>query len=148
MIDWNKLRDAYERGATFRELETQFGASKSAIHRAATKSKWDKPGSKKAIDTVPAETSDTVVARHKREIKAALERVLTGLKMHREATNKEERANAFDVLKAGKIASEAMLNIQTHDRRSWGIDKGAPVPVQLDPGPNWRALFRDAPSDA
>ncbi len=61
--------------------------------------------------------------RHQEETNAARERLYAGLKAHKAAVTKEDKALAFEDLKAAKIAAEALSIIQRLERINWGLDE-------------------------
>jgi hypothetical protein len=145
---WIEIRAERETGASFGELATKYGISKTAIVKRANKEGWGDGGDvadeirrrvneKLAGTVVPeekreaaidaaAERAAEIVRRHQEETNAARERLYAGLKAHKAATTKEEKALAFEDLKAAKIAAEALAIIQRLERINWGLDDTKP----------------------
>lgn len=71
-----------------------------------------------------------VLVRHRQEWGGARERIYAGLKAHREATDRDSKALAFDDLKAAKISAEAMTLVQNGERKAYGMEDAASAPTQ------------------
>ncbi len=144
---WAEIRAEREAGASFGELAAKFGIDKAGIVRRAGREGWSDgsdvealirrkvtekvtgvvtvdPAKKAAAINAEADRAAEVVNRHREEPTAARERVYAGLKAHKAAIVKEDKALAFEDLKAAKIAAEALAIIQAMERKAWGLDQG------------------------
>jgi len=144
---WADIRAEREAGASFGELSAKYGVDKAAIFRRSKAEGWgdgsdvaevirrkvnekinavstdgDPKKRAAAIDSA-ADRAAKVVQRHQEETNAARERLYSGLKAHKDAVTKEQKAIAFEDLKAAKIASEALAIIQRLERINWGLEK-------------------------
>lgn len=145
---WSSVRAEREgSGASFPELARKFGVSFQRIQKVAKEQNWGdgqdveeivrrrvaakvagivvtaNPEKKAAAIDAEAARGAEVVNRHRDEPTAARERVYAGLKAHKAAVSKEDKALAFDDLKAAKIAAEALAIIQAMERKAWGLDQ-------------------------
>lgn len=143
---WEQIRAEREAGTPFSELAKRHSVSVGAIHKRAKAEGWGdgrdvaeiirrKANEKvngvvnavsykkraEAIDAA-AERSAEIIKRHQDEVNAVRERLYAGLQAHKAAVTKEEKALAFEDLKAAKIASETMLNIHRAERQAWGLE--------------------------
>jgi hypothetical protein len=149
---WADIRAEREAGATFSELAAKYGVDKAAIVRRAKAEGWsdgqdvgeiirrkvtekvtgmspagDPKKRAAAIDTA-AERAAEVVRRHQEETNAARDRLYSGLKAHKVAITKEDKALAFEDLKAAKITAEALAIIQRLERINWGLEDASAKP--------------------
>ncbi|GIV52000.1 MAG: hypothetical protein KatS3mg038_2521 [Candidatus Kapaibacterium sp.] len=143
---WADIRAEREAGASFGELAEKYGVDKAAIVRRAKAEGWSDgtdvaeiirrkvtekltgtsptaPEKKAAAIDAAAERAAELVRRHQEETNAARERLYAGLKAHKAAVTKEDKALAFEDLKAAKIAAEALSIIQRLERINWGLDE-------------------------
>lgn len=143
---WADIRAEREAGASFGELAEKYGVDKAAIVRRAKAEGWSDgqdvaeiirrkvtekltgtsptaPEKKAAAIDAAAERAAELVRRHQEETNAARERLYSGLKAHKAAVTKEDKALAFEDLKAAKIAAEALSIIQRLERINWGLDE-------------------------
>ena len=135
------------------ELAARFGIDKAAISRRAKAEEWgdgtdvaevirrkvnekvngistaDAPKKRAEAISAAADRSAEVVKRHQDETNAIRERLYSGLREHKAATNKEQKQLAFEDLKAAKISSECLLNIHKAERQAWGLDDAATQPT-------------------
>jgi hypothetical protein len=147
---WEDIRAQREAGETFDELARRFGVSKTAIIKRAKIEGWSNGEDvaeiirrkvtekvtgvvtsgnlKKRAASIEAATDRAaeIVRRHQEETNAARERLYSGLKAHKAAITKEEKALAFEDLKAAKIAAEALAIIQRLERINWGLEDATP----------------------
>lgn len=65
-----------------------------------------------------------LLTQHRDEPKIVRERLYTGIKGHRAATNGADKKLAFQDLMAAKIASEVLLNLHRVERQAWGYESG------------------------
>jgi len=139
---WAEIRAEREAGASFPELAARWGVSHQAIQKRAKAEGWGdgtnvaevirrkvaekvagyNPQKKTAAIDAAAERAAEIVRRHQEETNAARDRLYSGLKAHKAAITKEEKALAFEDLKAAKIAAEALAIIQRLERINWGLE--------------------------
>jgi hypothetical protein len=143
---WEDIRAGREAGRSFRDLAEEYNVSHQAIMKQAKAGGWgdgsdvgeivrrkvaakvagvvatDNPKKKAVALNSAADRAFEVLRRHQEEPEVARERVHTGLKAHKEAQTKEDKALAFDDLKAAKIAAEAMQIIHSMERKAWHLD--------------------------
>lgn len=145
---WADVRAERETGASFPELAKKYGISHQAIQKRAKAEGWSDgsdvgeivrrkvaekvagiatgdPKKKAAALDAVADRVVEVVRRHQDEPSGARERVYAGLKAHKQATTKAEKALAFDDLKAAKISAEALAIIQAMERKAFGMESHA-----------------------
>ena len=145
---WAEIRAEREAGASFPELAARWGVSHQAIQKRAKAEGWGdgtnvaevirrkvaekvagyNPQKKTAAIDAAAERAAEVVRRHQEETNAARDRLYSGLKAHKAAATKEEKALAFEDLKAAKIAAEALAIIQRLERINWGLEDASAKP--------------------
>jgi hypothetical protein len=148
---WADVRAEREAGASFGELASKYGVDKAAIVRRAKAEGWGDgqdvaevirrkvtekltgtsptaPEKKAAAIDAAADRAAEVVRRHQEETNAARERLYAGLKAHKAAFTKDEKALAFEDLKAAKIAAEALAIIQRLERINWGLEEANAKP--------------------
>lgn len=143
-LDWAQIRAEYESGASANELGRKHGCSHTAVLKRARKEDWkqdveeairrrvsqkvsgvvsdDLPLKRAAALDAEAERRAEVVRRHREEPNAIRALVYEGLKKHKRARNRTQRAAAFDDLKAAKITSETLQNLHRVERKAWGLD--------------------------
>jgi len=143
---WADIRAEREAGATYSELSAKYNVDRAAIHRRAKAEGWadptdvadvirrkvnekinaistdSDPKKRAAAIDAAAERAAEIVRRHQEETNAARDRLYSGLKAHKAAVTKEEKALAFEDLKAAKIAAEALAIIQRLERINWGLE--------------------------
>jgi len=143
--DWEKIRAEREAGLSFGLLASRYGISKTAIVRRAKDEGWndgadaaelvrrkardkvagadttDHQKRAAAIDTA-AELAANVIRRHQAEAEQVRELLWRGLEASRAAETLDEKRLAFETLKAAKISSETVLNLQRMERISYGLD--------------------------
>jgi gas vesicle protein len=149
---WADIRAEREAGASFGELAAKYGVDKAAIFRRSKAEGWsdgsdvadvirrrvneklnaistdgDPKKRAAAIDSAADRVAE-VVKRHQEETNASRERLYSGLKAHKAAVTKEEKALAFEDLKAAKIAAEALAIIQRLERINWGLEEANAKP--------------------
>ena len=144
---WETVRAEREAGATMSALAEAFNVDKAAISRRAKAEGWgdgtdvaeavkrkinekingistgDLAKKKAEAIDAAADRAAEVIRRHQEESNAIRERLYSGLKAHKAAIIKEDKALAFEDLKAAKIASECMINIHRIERQAWGMDE-------------------------
>jgi len=145
---WAEIRAEREAGASFPELAARWGVSHQAIQKRAKAEGWGdgtnvaevirrkvaekvagyNPQKKTAAIDAAAERAAEIVRRHQEETNAARDRLYSGLKAHKAAFTKEEKALAFEDLKAAKIAAEALAIIQRLERINWGLEDATAKP--------------------
>jgi hypothetical protein len=143
--DWEQIRAEREAGLSFGLLASRYGISKTAIVRRAKAEGWgdgadaaelvrrkacnkvagvdvtDHQKMAAAIDRA-AELAANVIRRHQAETREVYELLWSGLEMHRAAETLDEKRLAFETLKAAKISSETLANLQRMERISYGLD--------------------------
>ncbi len=143
---WAQIRAEREAGLSFGLLAARYGISKAAIVRRAKLEAWgdgtDVAGEvrRKAVEKVSglaemtdpekreaaidaaAELAADVLRRHQAEAEQVRELLWRGLAEHRAASGLEAKREAFETLKAAKIASETLTNLQRMERISYGLD--------------------------
>jgi len=143
--DWEKIRAEREAGLSFGLLASRYGIDKAAIVRRAKAEGWgdgtdvaelvrrkameqvtgtaitDPEKRAAAIDRA-AELAADVIRRHQEEAEQVRELLWRGLEMHRAAETLDEKRLAFETLKAAKISSETLANLQRMERISYGLD--------------------------
>ncbi len=143
---WAQIRAEREAGLSFSLLAARHGASKSAIVRRAKLEGWGdgtdvaaevrrkamqkaaglsemtNPKKKAAAIEAVAEAAAEVIRRHRAEAEQVRALLWRGLEEHRAAETLDGRRAAFEVLKAAKIASETLANLQRMERVSYGLD--------------------------
>jgi hypothetical protein len=144
---WEDVRAEREAGASFLDLAGKYGVSHTAIIKRAKAEGWSdgqdvaevirrkvsekvsgvvssrNPEKRAAAIDAAADLRAEVVRRHQEETNDARERLSSGLKAHKESVTKEQKALAFEDLKAAKIAAEALAIIQRLERINWGLEK-------------------------
>ena len=143
--DWEQIRAEREAGLSFRRLASRYGISKTAIIQRAKAEGWgdgadvaelvrrkasarvagvditDHQKRAAAID-LAAELAADVIRRHQEEAEQVRELLWRGLEAHRAAETLDEKRLAFETLKAAKISSETLTNLQRMERVSYGLD--------------------------
>jgi len=143
--DWEQIRAEREAGLSFRRLASRYGISKTAIIQRAKAEGWgdgadvaelvrrkasarvagvditDHQKRAAAID-LAAELAADVIRRHQEEAEQVRELLWRGLEAHRAAETLDEKRLAFETLKAAKISSETLTNLQRMERISHGLD--------------------------
>jgi hypothetical protein len=154
-VDWVRVRAVYEAGgpaSSFRALGEAFGVSHTAVRNRANAEAWRQdlePAIRNAVTAKvsgvvstgnPQKTAEAieseadrrvaVIERHRAEWAESRERILAGLRRHREADQGTVPADrrlgkleAFEDLKAAKIAAEALMIVQTGERRAHRLDE-------------------------
>ncbi len=149
---WETIRAEREAGASISELAAKYGVDKAAISRRAKAEDWSDgtdvaevirrkvnekvngistgvdPKKRAEAISAAAERGAEVVRRHQEETNAARDRLYSGLKAHKAAVTKEDKALAFEDLKAAKIAAEALAIIQRLERINWGLEEANAKP--------------------
>ena len=143
--DWEKIRAEREAGLSFGLLASRYGISKTAIVRRAKDEGWNDGTDAAALvrrkasaKLVGADTTDhqkraaaidraaelaaDVIRRHQAEAEQVRELFWRGLEASRAAETLDEKRLAFETLKAAKISSETVLNLQRMERISYGLD--------------------------
>jgi hypothetical protein len=142
---WKQIRAEREAGLSFGLLASRYGISKTAIVQRAKAEGWgdgtdvaelvrrkacarltgadttDHQKRAAAID-LAAELAADVIRRHQAETREVYELLWRGLEMHRAAETLDEKRLAFETLKAAKISSETLANLQRMERVSYGLD--------------------------
>jgi len=143
--DWEKIRAEREAGLSFGRLASRYGVDKAAIVRRAKAEGWgngadvaelvrrkacarltgadttDHQKRAAAID-LAAELAADVIRRHQAEAEQVRELFWRGLEASRAAETLDEKRLAFETLKAAKISSETLANLQRMERISYGLD--------------------------
>jgi len=143
--DWEQIRAEREAGLSFRRLASRYGISKTAIIQRAKAEGWgdgadvaelvrrkasarvagvditDHQKRAAAID-LAAELAADVIRRHQAEAEQVRELFWRGLEDSRAAETLDEKRLAFETLKAAKISSETLTNLQRMERISHGLD--------------------------
>jgi hypothetical protein len=143
--DWEQIRAEREAGLSFGRLASRYGVDKAAIVRRAKAEGWGNgadvaelvrrkameqvtgtaitdPGKKAAAIDLAAELAADVIRRHQAEAEQVRELFWRGLEASRAAETLDEKRLAFETLKAAKISSETVLNLQRLERLSYGLD--------------------------
>ena len=143
--DWEKIRAEREAGLSFGLLASRYGIDKAAIVRRAKAEGWGDgtdvaelvrrkameqvtgtaitdPEKKAAAIDLAAELAADVIRRHQAEAEQVRELFWRGLEASRAAETLDEKRLAFETLKAAKISSETVLNLQRLERISYGLD--------------------------
>jgi len=142
---WAQIRAEREAGLSFGLLASRYGISKAAIVQRAKAEGWgdgtdvaelvrrkasarltgvditDHQKRAAAIDAA-AELAADVIRRHQAETREVYELLWRGLEAHRAAETLDEKRLAFETLKAAKISSETLTNLQRMERVSHGLD--------------------------
>jgi hypothetical protein len=142
---WAQIRAEREAGLSFGLLASRYGISKTAIIQRAKAEGWgdgadvaelvrrkacarltgvditDHQKRAAAIDAA-AELAADVIRRHQAEAEQVRELLWRGLEAHRAAETLDEKRLAFETLKAAKISSETLTNLQRMERISYGLD--------------------------
>lgn len=164
---WADVRAERETGTSFGDLAERHGVSKAAIIKRAKAEGWSDgadiaeavrrkvtekvtgvvttgdPKKKAAALDAAADRVAEVVRRHQDEPSGARERVYAGLKAHKQATTKVDKALAFEDLKAAKIAAEALAIIQAMERKAFGLETHAEQEIVITNPRNARASKRE-----
>ena len=143
--DWEQIRAEREAGLSFGRLASRYGVDKAAIVRRAKAEGWGDgtdvaelvrrkameqvtgtaitdPEKKAAAIDLAAELAADVIRRHQAEAEQVRELFWRGLEASRAAETLDEKRLAFETLKAAKISSETVLNLQRLERISYGLD--------------------------
>jgi len=143
--DWEKIRAEREAGLSFGLLASRYGIDKAAIVRRAKAEGWGDgtdvaelvrrkameqvtgtaitdPEKKAAAIDAAAELAADVIRRHQAEAEQVRELFWRGLEASRAAETLDEKRLAFETLKAAKISSETLANLQRMERISYGLD--------------------------
>jgi len=143
--DWEQIRAEREAGLSFGRLASRYGVDKAAIVRRAKAEGWGNgadvaelvrrkameqvtgtaitdPEKKAAAIDLAAELAADVIRRHQAEAEQVRELFWRGLEASRAAETLDEKRLAFETLKAAKISSETVLNLQRLERISYGLD--------------------------
>jgi len=143
--DWEKIRAEREAGLSFGLLASRYGIDKAAIVRRAKAEGWGDGADaaelvrRKAMEQVTgtaitdpekraaaidraAELAADVIRRHQAEAEQVRELFWRGLEASRAAETLDEKRLAFETLKAAKISSETLANLQRMERVSYGLD--------------------------
>jgi len=143
--DWEKIRAEREAGLSFGLLASRYGIDKAAIVRRAKAEGWGDgtdvaelvrrkameqvtgtaitdPEKKAAAIDRAAELAADVIRRHQAEAEQVRELFWRGLEASRTAETLDEKRLAFETLKAAKISSETLANLQRMERVSYGLD--------------------------
>ena len=142
---WKQIRAEREAGLSFGLLASRYGISKTAIVQRAKAEGWgdgtdaaelvrrkardkvtgadttDHQKRAAAIDAA-AELAADVIRRHQEEAEQVRELLWRGLEASRAAETLDEKRLAFETLKAAKISSETLANLQRMERVSYGLD--------------------------
>lgn len=143
---WTRVRAQYETGADVSALARAHGVSRKAIQKRAATEAWTQDVEpvirRKVAEKVagvvagatPKENASALDAeagrraavkrRHQDEPDQIRERLYAGLRAHKAAKDREDKALAFDDLKAAKISSECLLNIHKAERQAYGLEDG------------------------
>jgi hypothetical protein len=142
---WAQIRAEREAGLSFGLLAARYNVSKTAIVRRAKDEGWNDgtdaavlvrrkasaklagvdttdPQKKAAAIDAAAELAADVIRRHQAETREVYELLWRGLEAHRAAETLDEKRLAFETLKAAKISSETLTNLQRMERVSYGLD--------------------------
>lgn len=144
--EWATARALYEAGTSLNAVHEQFGISRAALQKRAKTEGWAQDAepviqrkvaekvagivaaghSEKRLAAIDAEADRRaeVVHRHRQEWLAGRELLYAGISASKLAITRDDKALAFDALKAAKIALEAMSILQAGEAKAWGI---APV---------------------
>lgn len=143
-LDWSTIRAEYEAGESARALGRKYECSNVSISARVKAEGWEQDAEgairkrtqeklngivnsdlplkrAEAIDA-EAEKRVRIVYKHRAEAEEIRELVNEGLRDTKAATDKKEKDAAFDTLKAAKIASETITNLQRLERKSYGLD--------------------------
>jgi hypothetical protein len=143
--DWEQIRAEREAGLSFRRLASRYGISKTAIIQRAKAEGWGdgadvaelvrrkasarvagvditSPEKRAAAIDLAAELAADVIRRHQAEAEQVRELFWRGLEASRAAETLDEKRLAFETLKAAKISSETLANLQRMERVSYGLD--------------------------
>ena len=143
--DWEKIRAEREAGLSFGLLASRYGIDKAAIVRRAKAEGWGDgtdvaelvrrkameqvtgtaitdPEKKAAAIDRAAELAADVIRRHQAEAEQVRELFWRGLEASQAAETLDEKRLAFETLKAAKISSETLANLQRMERVSYGLD--------------------------
>ena len=142
---WAQIRAEREAGLSFGLLASRYGIDKAAIVRRAKAEGWGDgadaaelvrrkamaqvtgtavtdPEKRAAAIDLAAELAADVIRRHQAETREVYELLWRGLEAHRAAETLDEKRLAFETLKAAKISSETLTNLQRMERVSHGLD--------------------------
>ena len=142
---WKQIRAEREAGLSFGLLASRYGIDKAAIVRRAKAEGWGDgadaaelvrrkameqvtgtaitdPEKKAAAIDRAAELAADVIRRHQAEAEQVRELFWRGLEASRAAETLDEKRLAFETLKAAKISSETLANLQRMERVSYGLD--------------------------
>jgi hypothetical protein len=142
---WKQIRAEREAGLSFGLLASRYGISKTAIVQRAKAEGWGDGADaaelvrRKAMEQVTgtaitdpekraaaidraAELAADVIRRHQAEAEQVRELFWRGLEASQAAETLDEKRIAFETLKAAKISSETVLNLQRMERISYGLD--------------------------
>ena len=142
---WAQIRAEREAGLSFGLLASRYGIDKAAIVRRAKAEGWGDgtdvaelvrrkamaqvtgtavtdPEKRAAAIDAAAELAADVIRRHQAETREVYELLWRGLEAHRAAETLDDKRLAFETLKAAKISSEALTNLQRMERVSHGLD--------------------------
>lgn len=144
--EWGTIRAEREAGASFGELANRFDVSGPAIFKRAKKEGWGDgadvvdavrkrvnekvngivngvdPQKKAAAIDAAADRVAEVLRRHQEEPGAVRAMLYGAIKSHKAAETKEQKALAFDDMKAAKISSEVLLNIHRLERQAFNLE--------------------------
>jgi len=153
---WANIKIEREAGASLGFLSAKYGVSKTTIAQRAEREGWsdgsdaaetvrrkaqeklyelpDAAQKRAAAIEAAADRAAEVLRRHQEETNAVRERLYAGLKAHREAKTRAQKLLAFEDLKAAKIASETLINLQKIERINWGLDSygGAKTEIVIE----------------
>ena len=142
---WQDVRAEYEAGASQYALAARFDVSRTAIQKRIDREGWTQdlepairrkvaekvagagstgnPEKRAAAMDAEAERRADILRRHREEPMAVRSMVYDAMKKHKSAVGKQEKADAFDDLKAAKISSEILLNVHRLERQAWGLEE-------------------------
>jgi len=142
---WAQIRAEREAGLSFGLLASRYGIDKAAIVRRAKAEGWGDgtdvaelvrrkamaqvtgtavtdPEKRAAAIDAAAELAADVIRRHQAETREVYELLWRGLEASQAAETLDEKRLAFETLKAAKISSETLANLQRMERVSYGLD--------------------------
>lgn len=97
---------------------------KRRVKEAATKSPPRDPERLEEAIEAKVDATMEVIKRHRDEAQVVRGLMYAGAKEHKQAKTMAERQLAFETLKAAKITSETIRNLQAAERKAWGLDEG------------------------
>ena len=154
---WAAIQAEYEAGDNQSVLAVKHGVSRRAIQKRIETEAWTqdidpairrKVAEKVAGKVAPCDPKKTaelmdaeaerragVEIRHREEPNACRELINAALLANKNAKTLEKKRLAFEDLKAAKIATEAMQNVENMERKSWRLDApdtGASAKIEIN----------------